>query len=299
MTTPFRIVSTSIQPDLDGVACAIAYAHLLNQQGIKALPAKGAVLDGEALYHLERLNEPVEWATQQQMEMATEFVLVDFCWLEMLPPVIDRMQVIEVIDHHPFNPSDTDYPNSKNQIEVIGAAATQIVERFIAAGVAIPLYIAELLYGALYSNTQSLKGAVTIQRDRDAARYLAETCGVTLDIIRGQYQARTNQLLADVAAAVKQEFIPASHYGVSQLEVLDALGVWKTHKEELKTALKTVSEPSILSIVDSLDGYSIHFVPDAALGRELVGHFPALKQIEQDVYTADSAILRKLIFKAM
>ncbi len=298
MTEAFRIVSTSIQPDLDGVACAIAYAYLLEAQGIKALPSKGNVLDGEALFHLDRLDNQ-QWATAEQVEGASEFVLVDFSWLKKLPTHIDRMKVVEVIDHHPFNQPDSDYPNSKNQVEHIGAAATQIVERFIAADIDMPFYIAELLYGAIYSNTQSLKGAVTIQRDHDAAHHLEETYGVTLDIVRAQYKARTEQLLANVNDAVTQEFIPASHYGVSQLEMLDASRIWETYKEELKSAVKAVFEPSILSIVDALEGNSIHYVTNGALGRELAGHFPHLKQLEPDVYSADSAVLRKQIFKVM
>jgi nanoRNase/pAp phosphatase (c-di-AMP/oligoRNAs hydrolase) len=75
-TLTTKIVLPPTPPDLDGVACAIAYAELLNRIGVRALAWFSGQPDAEARYVLSQCKGVV-LAEHQTVVEADEYILVD------------------------------------------------------------------------------------------------------------------------------------------------------------------------------------------------------------------------------
>src|SRR5579863_879304 len=126
------VVLPRTYPDLDGVACAIAYAELLGRKGTPAqawFPTEG---DTEAEFALKR-SGGFTLAESGAFRPDTRFVLVDACDLDGFPAEVPTLQVVEVIDHRQHVDPRQFFPNAVIRIESVGAAATIIAEDFRAA----------------------------------------------------------------------------------------------------------------------------------------------------------------------
>lgn len=296
-------VHTAINPDLDGIACAVGYAFYLSRTGFEAVPCIHGNPDGEARFHLRRL-EGIPWVSEDDVPQLHHAIIVDFSWLGGLSLKVDPACVAEIIDHHVFDNSGKDFPNAKMDIQEVGAAATLVVERIRGVELQIPQVIAEALYGAIYSNTQSLKGAITTPRDITSACWLAEKYNLTNNIISSQYAARTQSIAENLSVAISAErninsYLddPVAKYGVTQFEVLDARKFWLEFKVGILEGLNQLAEPSILNLIDALEGYSIVYINDRLLTERFINKFDVREKFCDDCFFVSPAILRKIIFR--
>src|SRR5512138_2727393 len=122
-------------PDLDGVVCAVAYAELLSMKGRPAQPWIHGRPDAEARYALTYAGASLPDGSELLAETALAYVLVDASGLEGLPPGRSPDLVVEVIDHRPAPNVQRLFPNARCTIDLVGAAATLVAERFHEAGV--------------------------------------------------------------------------------------------------------------------------------------------------------------------
>jgi hypothetical protein len=261
------IVVTTAGPDLDGVACAIAYAELLDARAW--LPGD---MDAEARYVYDRCNAPGV-ATDEEVAACHRFILVDASSLAGFPRNIDPRDVVEVIDHRAHHQAGIDFPCAAIDIEPVGAAATLIVERIRRAGRAPSPPSIMLLYAAIMSNTQSLLGSVTTPRDRGAAQALRDTGHIPPGLVDAQFAARRAVIVADLPAAVCREQRryddPRGAYVVTQLELTGASDLLRDHQPLLRDALGELGARTVLNIVDPSSGSSLLFVPDDAFRDEV------------------------------
>jgi manganese-dependent inorganic pyrophosphatase len=214
------LVTPRNNPDLDGVACAIAYAELLVETHHDAWAWIPGRPDAEARFVLEHVGwRPARTASFD----GCRFVLVDASDVvgmagEVAPPL-----VVEVIDHRMHHRAPELFPHARIQIEPVGAAATLIAERFVSAGIRPSARSALLLQAAIQSNTQRLRGSVTTDRDRAAAIRLQALCPLPDEIVEAQFRARAGEILADLPGAILREDKQFTHpdgvYHVSQLEL--------------------------------------------------------------------------------
>lgn len=144
------VVTAKTNPDLDGVACALAYVELLQGTGRPAEAAADGRPDAEARFVLDHLELTLREDPPNQF---SGFVLVDMSALPGLPDFVDPASVVEVIDHRLHGDPTQSYPNARVQVEPVGAAATLVYERFEAAGVVPSARSALLLQAAIHSNT--------------------------------------------------------------------------------------------------------------------------------------------------
>src|SRR3989338_2413616 len=124
----------------------------------------------EAKYILDRFG----FEYPPMIESADNFdevILVDASDLNGLEGKISAEKVIEIIDHRKIHEADK-FSKAKAQIELVGAAATLVAEKFIQNKVDISKESATLVYGAIISNTLNFKGSVTTDRDKVAAEWL-------------------------------------------------------------------------------------------------------------------------------
>lgn len=247
-------------PDLDGLACAIAYAELLLAQSIPARPWIAGSPDPEALFAANALHIALDH-TPPPPDCA--FILVDSSDLRGMPPSLDPLRVVEVIDHRLHHRAAELFPNATLCIEPVGAAATLVAERYQARGVLPSPTAAKLLQAAIMSNTQALRGTITTERDRAAYHALAALAPLDATFIEGQFNARRQSVLLDPAAAIELERKDFDHpdgpYILSQLEFPDA----RHHVEACLPLVEQLGPRAMLNLVDVAETVSLLLVPDA------------------------------------
>jgi len=290
------IVLPRTEPDLDGVACAVAYAELLNATGALSKPWYKEIPDAEAK-HLINLCKSVLYAGNNEVENAKQFILVDASGLEGLPSEVDPANITEVIDHRFHHKAEDLFPNAKIQIESVGAAATLIAEKYMAANI-IPSHDSGLmLYGAIHSNTQCLKGTITSDRDRFASNWLEQAVFIPKNFLEEQFAARRDDLIQDIDASIRRErkeyVHPTGEYAISQLEFH---GSGKVLKERIRTISDVINEltpRTALNMVDLDANCSYIYVVDEGLKSIFTNKIGLF--FSDDIAISDGIILRKQI----
>lgn len=250
-------VTAKTNPDLDGVACAVAYVELLQAEGRAAVVVAAGRPDAEARYVLDRLELTLPG---DPTEHVGGVALVDMSTLPGLPAFVDPAAVVEVIDHRLHGDPTESYPNASIQVEPVGAAATLVYERFEAAGIVPSDHAALLLQAAIHSNTQRLLGAVTTPRDRAAAESLAALHPMPPGFVEAQFQARAAEIVDDLPEAIRRETKTFEHssgvFQVTQLECPGALDM------AVLARAHTARPRLILNLVDPLLPASLILIQD-------------------------------------
>lgn len=249
-------------PDLDGLACAVAYAELLQRRGLAARSWIAASPDPEALHVAERLAVDIDSAAPAP---DSHIVLVDASDLRGLPESVDAQRVVEVIDHRLHHRAAELFPNATLCIEPVGAAATLIAERFWSCDLTPSDTAARLLQSAIFSNTQALRGSITTARDRAAVTALRAVAALAEDFVAQQFAARGRAILADLTGAIAAERKDFDHpdgpYILSQLELPGA----RHHLTDTAPLIAALGPRAMLNLVDVEVAESWLLVPDAGL----------------------------------
>lgn len=236
-----KYVTTSYSgPDLDGYSCTVAYAELLRVQGKDAI----ASLWGDV--HLE-----VEWVLKEfglvrpslvDMEENDRIVLLDASSPDDLPGGIRPEQVIEVIDHRKIHRA-SEFVHATIQIELVGAAATLVAERFQKAGIMPSKESALLLYGGILSNTQNFS-AIDTPRDREMAAWLKGISEAPHDLAERMFTAKSDlkgdRLRQSIQNDTKILQLHGKIVGIAQLEVFEVSSLIDARRNEMESILDEV-----------------------------------------------------------
>ena len=213
------LVVPRVNPDLDGVASALAYAELLSETGRVANWTLEGSPQAEPDILLRRFRVSVP-----RVLRADAFILVDMSSLAGLPSFVDPAKVVEVVDHRVAPRVREDFPNAKVQIEKVGAAATLIAEKFRERGVEPSPRAAAFLYCAILSNTLNLSTANTTARDLRIVGYLERL--VPEGIGEWLLREKTERYLEDLRGQITKDFkwysTATGKMGMGQLEVYGA-----------------------------------------------------------------------------
>lgn len=290
------IILPRTEPDLDGVACAVAYSEILNLQGVSAKPWYKDEPDAEAR-HLIDTCKGVIYATNSEVTEAEKFILVDASGLEGLPAEVNPQNIIEVVDHRFHHNAQTLFLNAKIQIESVGAAATLIVEKFVQNNIIPSINSGLMLYGAIHSNTQCLKGTITSQRDKDASAWIEKNISIPNNFLEEQFEARRNDLIKDLDASIKRERKEYSHptgeYAISQLEFHGSGKLLYKKLETIKTIIDRLTPRTALNMVDLDANCSYVFIPDDNLKEVFTDKVELF--FDENIAKANGIILRKQI----
>lgn len=198
------IFTTSyVGPDMDGTSCAIAYAEYLNKTSIDA----EAILMGEptveSLFVLKEfgVNRP---RGLDQFEQNEKVILLDASEARFFIGRLAPEQIIEVIDHRKVNEAEK-FTNAKIQIEMVGAAATLVAERFRDANVVPSETSARLLQAAIVSNTQNFQSKTTTERDHIAMKWLGDIAPLPEEFIHRMFEAKSDFSGDKLANAIDAE----------------------------------------------------------------------------------------------
>ena len=272
------IVVTSYDcPDLDGFACAVAYAEFLNKTGSPAVVRFFGEPHIEARYLVQKFGFAIEEDSSAKLD---KVVLVDASELRNLDEFVSPENIIEVVDHRKVNDA-TLFKNAKIQIEFVGSAATLIAERFHGQSIKPSVMSATLLFGAIVSNTLNFRAKVTTDRDHRMAEWLNQGLSLGQEFIDALFRAKSDVAGKKLAERIDADFawfqFGEKKIGIAQLEIMDAQAVVEARGQEILDVLVS------LKAKDGLDDLFASFI-DLGEGRNFfITGSPAMQAKLQDV----------------
>jgi inorganic pyrophosphatase/exopolyphosphatase len=248
------LVTAKVNPDLDGTACILAYADLLTRQGSPADARVYGHPQSEVCYFIDQQGIAVPNFSDDGVGEWQKFVLVDMSSMKGAPQVVKKDQVIEIIDHRA---GVEEFPSAKVQNDLIGAAATIVIERYIQAQLLPQSDHAKLLYGAVFHNTLNFLSSNTSSRDRAAIRFLEVNFGLSRSLSEEMFRYSSSRIFADFARAIQEDAktfsMGGKNIGAYQLILWDfQSGEWsaKIASAVGETDLKIGCRWSYLGVID-------------------------------------------------
>lgn len=266
---PILIISY-INPDLDGVACAYAYAELLNAQGTAAEAGVIDMPQTEVEFPFRFLNLPFPQDVSASWQAYDKVIMLDNSSIINLPAGFDAKRIIEIIDHRKVTYLEP-FINSKNQIELVGSCATLIAEKFHHAHMTPSRESAALLLTTIISNTINFKTSNTTDRDRAMAAWLAPIAHLPADYMHSFFEAKSHfsrplkQVLID---DYNEGTFGGKRFSITQLEILRMEQFLNEHRTEITKVLRELQDEMkldsiILNGIDIEEARTIMFAPDA------------------------------------
>jgi len=245
------LVTAYINPDLDGVAGVVAYSEFLNETGKEAVAGIFGAPHDEAKYVLDRFHIPHP-QTILNCDSFNEIILVDASDLRVLEGKVPPEKVVEIIDHRKINEADK-FPNAEVQIELVGAAATLVAEKFMHNKVDISKESATLLYSAIISNTLNFKGTVTTERDKKAAEWLNKVAKLPESFWKEMFTAKSDLSGNKLAERIEGDFawfaMGNKKVGIAQIEMIGAKNLLDTRNEEVIQTLNKIKKDMNLDYI--------------------------------------------------
>ncbi|WP_178120919.1 DHH family phosphoesterase [Pseudomonas atagonensis] len=294
------ITSGSAYLDIDAFACCIAYAELLNLQGIPARAVSSAKTNASVS------KTVLGWGAVLDDYRPTsndEFVLVDVSDYHHFDPLVVLERVVEVIDHHPgFESHWAQTLGSAADIRPIGAAATQVFQRWDTAGLLhnISEQSAALLATAILDNTLNFIGQMTTTADIDAYARLASQAKLTADWPGQYFRECQTAIEADLAAALAADLKrmkPQSNLPqvFAQLTVWDAVALIRSHRAAISHWMNGQGEDWLLNVISIRDRLSCLLAEPMVSQQKLNRLLPLAWQAELAVLKP--SMLRKELLK--
>lgn len=245
------LITCYVNPDLDGVAGAIAYCEFLQKTGKNAVVGIIGEPHDEVKYILDRYNFTYP-QTILNSDNFNEVILVDASDLNGLEGKIAPEKVIEIIDHRKINEADK-FPNAKVQIELVGSASTLIAEKFIQNNINISKESATLLCGAIISNTLNFKGGVTTERDKKAVEYLNKIALLPNNFWKELFGAKSDLLGDKLKERIEGDFawfvLGDKKVGIAQIEIIGVENLIKERGEEIIQILEKIKAEMNLDFI--------------------------------------------------
>lgn len=189
-------------PDTDAICSAIAYAELKKKLGGDVEAVRLGELNGETEFVLKHFNAEAPRLIKTAADEVSAVYLVDHNERQQTVDDIDKVQVLEVVDHHRIANFETSAP-LYYRAEPVGCSATIINKLYKENGVAVPKEIAGLLLSAIISDTLLFKSPTCTDEDVAAARELEKIAGVNAET----YGLEMLKAGADISSKTASELI--------------------------------------------------------------------------------------------
>lgn len=296
------IVTSYVNPDLDGTACMYAYSEFLRKTGRNS----NFYIEGKPMQEAEIVCDifQIDLKPATKIEKEDKVIVTDTNWLSTIP-FVNLEKIVEFIDHHKITESREICKNAKFQIEMVGAACTLIAERFQKNQVEISRESAILLYYGIVSNTINFKAKVTTQRDLEMAKWLKEKCSEISDEKVKDIFIRKSQIRDSLRAEMEAEIVwnfKGKKLIIAQLEYANVEKFVVEHEAKIREILQDVKKENqlnyvLINCVDTLNGYNVILVIDDET-EKLIANLLKIKFCGKKAKTKE-LILRKDIFKML
>lgn len=263
MSNSRKVITTYTEPDIDGIGCMHAYAEFLRKKGVNAEYYYYGKPKKEVEIILEKFK--IKLQNVQNINDDDEIILVDNNELSFLPKCIKQEQIIEIVDHHPMRDWLKNNTKVKCQIDLIGAAATMIAEKYYNENMEISRESAILLYYGIISNTMNLKIKITTDRDVNMANWLKSKVPEINDAITREIFIKKSEigdnLEKEMEVGDKNPFVRIK-WSIGQLEVANVEEFLEKYENEIRAILdKVAKEKDVeyisVNIMDVLNGYNV------------------------------------------
>lgn len=194
-----------------------------------------------------------------------KIIIVDSSDLRGIDKSLNPKQVVGGIDHRQINDAYL-FPNAKIQIELVGAAATLIAEKFIEHKISISFESVVLLYGAIISNTLNFQSSTTTKRDKNVVQWLARQHQLPTNLAEEMFLAKSDLGGDQLQERINGNFawfdLAGRKIGIAQIEMIGVDNLIKKRKGEilieLKKAQKRLNLDNVfLSAIELRDGFNI------------------------------------------
>lgn len=299
------VVTSYINPDLDGISCMYAYKEFIEKCGrksnyyISGVPKKevSIVCDmfGISLNPIEKIGKH------------DNIILVDTNSDLYIEDSIIKENVTEIIDHHVKSESSKKFVNANLTIELIGAAATLVGKRFMEYSLDISDSSAMLLYYGIVSNTINFKSKNTSKKDKEVAKWLKSKCSKIDDskieeIFRKKSIIEKGSMKNEIEASNPVPINGSKSVIIGQLEIVEIDKFLDENEDIIKQILEEENKsknPDFIfcNIIDILNGKSTLYSSDESTKQALNNEFNYL--FEDNICNLNSLITRKELFKKL
>lgn len=287
--------------DIDAYAGIIAYAELLQKQGLSA-KAVSTAQPNESVPKTVR-SWSVELSTEYTPSPEDTFTLIDISTPDHFDTFVDHERIDAVIDHHPgFESYWQKRIGDRARIEPVGAACTQVYEFWTDADLIdeISETSARLLVCGILDNTLNFGAKITTQRDHDAYAGLMKRANLSNNW-PAQYFSEIQQAIEENPAQAVHKDTKTVQFNshrapihVGQFAVWNAAELLKKDQDELLKAFEQYNT-WFMNIISIGEKRSYILCPNTALKHwlsKLLG-----VTFQNNVAIADRLWLRKEVIK--
>jgi manganese-dependent inorganic pyrophosphatase len=238
-------------PDTDTITSAIVYADLKTKIGINAEPVRLGEINGETKYALDYFKADVPRLVGTVGDEVKSVILVDHNERQQSASDIDKVRVLEVIDHHRIANFETSDP-LYYRAEPVGCTATILNKIYKEKDVKVEKNIAGLMLSAIISDSLLFKSPTCTDEDVKAAKELAEIAGVDaesygLEMLKAGADLSDKSIEELISLDAKEFNIGASKVEVAQVNTVDADDVLK-YQADLEDAISKVIDEKGLDL---------------------------------------------------
>ncbi|MEW9667923.1 manganese-dependent inorganic pyrophosphatase [Ammoniphilus sp. 3BR4] len=236
-------------PDTDSICSAIAYADLKTKLGFEVEPVRLGEINGETQFVLDHFKVELPRLVQTVGNETNGVILVDHNERQQSADDLDKVRVLEVIDHHRIANFETSDP-LYYRAEPVGCTTTILNKIYKEHGVAIPKEIAGLMLSAIISDTLLFKSPTCTDQDVAAAREFAAIAEVDLESY-GLAMLKAGADLSDktidqLISLDSKEFQMEGHkVEVAQVNAVDTNDVMSRQKELEEALSKRIAEKNL------------------------------------------------------
>ena len=249
--------------DIDGYACAVAYAELLLKKGIPAQAVSTATWNASITPTVRSWQAPL--VTNYTLPTNDHFVLVDISESSAFDRIVTVERVVEIIDHHPgYETLWQEKIGNKAKIDRVGAACTLVYEEWELARKRDEMSqtSARLLMCGILDNTLNFKASITTERDKHAYRALMPHANLGDDWPAQYFGECQAAIMSDVGAALKDDTKPMTfatlgyEVVVGQIVIWDARPILEQNLEIIEQTLASRGSAWFTNIVNIGEGRS-------------------------------------------
>ena len=265
-----QIVTSYDSPDLDGIACSIAYTELQTKLGHQCRALYFGDLGLEVEFMKNYTNYfPIEKHTGPY-PLDSEITLVDCSDPSELDPNLPVDKIKLIFDHRQSS-SIIKFTNASKNISLVGSCATLVSKEFIKHNLTPSINAALYLYAAIVSNTINFQNPLTTPEDIHAASWLKNIAQPKADFISQMFTAKSLVTTQNIYQILFQDFaiktFGTKKIGLAQIEVAN---IQDFSPELLSTLLESLVKLKaennldyiLLNGIDILQGYSLFYTVD-------------------------------------
>lgn len=288
--------------DIDAYAGIIAYAELLQKQGLDAHAVSTASLNESITPTLR--SWPVNLLTTYQATLKDTFTLIDISEPDFFDSFVNLTDIDRILDHHPgYEQYWQDKIGGKSTIEPVGAACTLVFEEWVKQGLLyqISTTSARLLMCGILDNTLNFGAQITTSRDEFAYRQLARYADLPMDWAAQYFNECQETIDKNPVAAIEGDIklvvYPArtDTLRVGQVTVWHAQNIIDNYQADLEDTFQQHPEKWFINLISVGEKRSYFMCTDKDVQRWLSSLLGV--QFNGSIAIAERLWLRKEIFQ--